>query len=138
MPYARCRGLEAIKSSARVYLEAYTSLLLVPKETLVRVGYVCGPPPHMCRGIPPDHPFCLHANQWATATLPSLAQRHAWGACSWAPAAPHLWQSANHPPPQPLVCACMAQEAFYGKEVIVADREMVEMVRGVEGRRWEN
>jgi hypothetical protein len=26
-----------------------------------------------------------------------------------------------------------AQETFYGKEVIVADREMVEMVRGEEG-----
>lgn len=32
---ARCRGLEAVKSSERVYLEAYTSLLLVPKEKLV-------------------------------------------------------------------------------------------------------
>lgn len=30
-----CRGLEAVKRSERVYLEAYTSLLLVPKETLV-------------------------------------------------------------------------------------------------------
>jgi hypothetical protein len=48
------RGLEAVKASERIYLEAYTSLLLVPKETL---------------------------------------------------------------------------EEFYGKPVIVADREMVEMVR---------
>ena len=31
-----CRGLEAVKRSERVYLEAYTSLLLVPKEKLVR------------------------------------------------------------------------------------------------------
>lgn len=30
-----CRGLDAVKQSERVYLEAYTSLLLVPKETLV-------------------------------------------------------------------------------------------------------
>lgn len=29
------RGLEAVKRSQRVYLEAYTSLLLVPKEKLV-------------------------------------------------------------------------------------------------------
>jgi diphthamide biosynthesis methyltransferase len=29
------RGLEAVKRSERVYLEAYTSLLLVPKEQLV-------------------------------------------------------------------------------------------------------
>lgn len=50
-----CRGLEAVKGCERVYLEAYTSLLLVPKERL---------------------------------------------------------------------------EEFYGKEVIVADREMVEMVSG--------
>ena len=33
-----CRGLEAVKGSERVYLEAYTSLLLVPKETLVSCG----------------------------------------------------------------------------------------------------
>lgn len=30
------RGLEAVKGSRRVYLEAYTSVLLVPKEKLVR------------------------------------------------------------------------------------------------------
>lgn len=32
------KGLEAIKGSARVYLEAYTSILMVPKERLVSVG----------------------------------------------------------------------------------------------------
>lgn len=30
------RGLEVVKKAARVYLEAYTSILLVDKETLVR------------------------------------------------------------------------------------------------------
>lgn len=30
------KGLEAIKGSERVYLEAYTSILMVPKERLVR------------------------------------------------------------------------------------------------------
>lgn len=30
-----CRGLDAVRQSERVYLEAYTSLLLVPKEKLV-------------------------------------------------------------------------------------------------------
>jgi len=30
------RGLEAVKKSERVYLEAYTSILLVDKEKLVR------------------------------------------------------------------------------------------------------
>lgn len=60
-PASTChRGLDAVRSSARVYLEAYTSLLLVPKETL---------------------------------------------------------------------------EEFYGKEVVVADREMVEMVSGAAWRR---
>lgn len=29
------RGLEAVKSSTRVYLEAYTSILMVQKERLV-------------------------------------------------------------------------------------------------------
>ena len=31
-----CRGLEAVKRCERVYLESYTSLLLVPRERLVR------------------------------------------------------------------------------------------------------
>ena len=30
------RGLEAVKRCSRVYLEAYTSILMVPKERLVR------------------------------------------------------------------------------------------------------
>lgn len=33
------RGLEAIKGSARVYLEAYTSILGVDKEKLVRLPF---------------------------------------------------------------------------------------------------
>lgn len=32
----RRRGLEAVRGSQRIYLEAYTSQLLVPKEQLVR------------------------------------------------------------------------------------------------------
>lgn len=37
------RGLEAVKSSSRVYLEAYTSILGVGKERLVSAGLL--PPP---------------------------------------------------------------------------------------------
>jgi diphthamide biosynthesis methyltransferase len=33
------RGLEVVKKAARVYLEAYTSILLVDKEKLVRAPY---------------------------------------------------------------------------------------------------
>lgn len=32
------KGLEVVRRSARVYLEAYTSILHVPKEQLVRVS----------------------------------------------------------------------------------------------------
>ena len=39
-----CRGLDAVKRSERVYLEAYTSLLLVPKEKLVRAAAERGQP----------------------------------------------------------------------------------------------
>lgn len=36
------RGLEVVKKAERVYLEAYTSILLVNKEKLVCVpGFVC-------------------------------------------------------------------------------------------------
>lgn len=35
-PAYLCRGLEAIKRCKRVYLEAYTSMLLVPQKQLVR------------------------------------------------------------------------------------------------------
>lgn len=31
------KGLEAIKSCERIYLEAYTSILMVPKERLVNI-----------------------------------------------------------------------------------------------------
>ena len=34
-----CRGLEAVKRCSRVFLEAYTSVLMVPKERLVRVKW---------------------------------------------------------------------------------------------------
>jgi diphthine synthase len=37
------KGLDAVKSCERVYLEAYTSILMVPKEKLV--CYVCLTPP---------------------------------------------------------------------------------------------
>jgi diphthamide biosynthesis methyltransferase len=33
------RGLEVVKNAERVYLEAYTSILLVDKEKLVRYSY---------------------------------------------------------------------------------------------------
>lgn len=32
------RGLDIVRSASRVYLEAYTSILLCPKETLVRAA----------------------------------------------------------------------------------------------------
>jgi diphthine methyl ester synthase len=32
------KGLEIVKKAHRVYLEAYTSILLVPKEKLVRAA----------------------------------------------------------------------------------------------------
>ena len=35
------KGLEVIKKASRVYLEAYTSILLVEKEKLVRSGQSC-------------------------------------------------------------------------------------------------
>ena len=35
----KCRGLEAVKRCSRVFLEAYTSVLMVPKEQLVRIGW---------------------------------------------------------------------------------------------------
>lgn len=31
------RGLDVVRRATRVYLEAYTSILLVPKEKLVRI-----------------------------------------------------------------------------------------------------
>ena len=34
------RGLEVVKACQRVYLEAYTSVLLVPKERLVRIAHM--------------------------------------------------------------------------------------------------
>ena len=36
MPYRERRGLEIVKGCQRVYLEAYTSVMLVPMERLVR------------------------------------------------------------------------------------------------------
>ena len=71
-----------MKGSERVYLEAYTSLLLVPKATLVS---------NLERERGGDHFMFLILSLSATVTF--------------------------------------FQEEFYGKPVIVADREMVEMVR---------
>lgn len=34
------KGLEIVKKADRVYLEAYTSILLVRKDKLVRVNYL--------------------------------------------------------------------------------------------------
>lgn len=70
------RGMEAIKGSERVYLEAYTSILGVGKERLVR--------------ILPSHPVWLRSTEL-------VRDRQ------------------------------LRQDAFYGKDVIVADRDMVEM-----------
>lgn len=61
------RGLEAVKRSQRVYLEAYTSLLLVPKEKLVGgVGRLTGQarPQPVLVGV--WHPL-LHACAVSTA-----------------------------------------------------------------------
>ena len=41
LDFLRCRGLEAVKRCSRVFLEAYTSVLMVPKERLVRDTSIC-------------------------------------------------------------------------------------------------
>ena len=60
------RGLEAVKRCERVYLEAYTSILLVPKERLVRRGACL---PH----LPPlegTSPQALKAAAWDPPRTP--------------------------------------------------------------------
>jgi hypothetical protein len=54
-----CRGLEAVKRCSRVYLEAYTSVLMVPKERLVPARrwrrlalHVCAQPCQTCTAVP--------------------------------------------------------------------------------------
>lgn len=73
------RGLEAIKASERIYLEAYTSILGVGKDRLVRL--------------------CVLLLALTPLSTPQLILRLI------------RWNE---------------QEAFYGKEIIVADRDMVE------------
>jgi diphthamide biosynthesis methyltransferase len=75
------RGLEAVRGSQRIYLEAYTSQLLVPTEQLVS---------RSCRLL-----ACL-------------------AACCWQ----HAAEGGDR--------SVAAQEEYYGKSIIVADREMVE------------
>ena len=55
LSFPLCRGLEAVKRCSRVYLEAYTSVLMVPKERLVPARpwrilalYVCAQPDQAC------------------------------------------------------------------------------------------
>ena len=72
--------MEAVKSCKTVYLEAYTSILLAPKEKLVRR-------------------FKLRMK--IQSSLLSV---------------------------QIMFNLLSAQEDFYGKEVVLADREFVEMV----------
>ena len=88
------RGLEAVRGSQRVYLEAYTSVLLAPKEQLVSVrsGY-----------------------SWRKTILVGPFE-HAM------PRHPQVETARN----RLMVAAPWAQEAFYGKAIIIADREMVE------------
>ena len=75
-----CRGLEAVRGSQRIYLEAYTSQLLVPKEQLVSES--CQAASMCCRTM--------------------------------------LLACDGHE------CSIAVQEKYYGKSIIVADREMVE------------
>lgn len=73
-----------MKKCSRVYLESYTSLLLVPRERLVRAS---------CCSL-----LCVTSLYF-------------------------VWNSNF----------CV-QEEYYGKNIIDADREMVEMVRGSAGQ----
>ena len=53
------RGLEVVRSAARVYLEAYTSILSVGKEALVRV--------HAHEGAPPEPPYPQYRRSFMAA-----------------------------------------------------------------------
>lgn len=91
------RGLDAVRGCARVYLEAYTSILLCPK-----VSFVCG--------------LCVMGFACV------LQHHHSMPALSMPCAAPggttHFQYTHK--------CTQEKLEALYGKEVVVADREMVE------------
>lgn len=78
------RGLEIVKKCSRIYLEAYTSILLVPKEDLVG-----------CRFMQIAAGFISHD--------------------------------------QPT---SRMQESFYGRDITVADRDMVETVRAEMSQRF--
>jgi hypothetical protein len=64
------RGLEAIKGSDRIYLEAYTSILGVGKDRLVRVASLSHTLPlaHADPLSPHRKPFMARTSSWQTGT----------------------------------------------------------------------
>lgn len=82
------RGLDAVRRCAKVYMEAYTSLLSLGLDPSALSNLVRSPPPP------------LHAR--------------------------HLFDQMPVPAHAPSPHCFLAQEKMYGKEITVADREMVE------------
>lgn len=87
------RGLDAVRRCAKVYMEAYTSLLSLGLDPSALSNLVRSPPP-----LP--LPLTLHAR--------------------------HLFDQMPVPAHAPSPHCFLAQEKMYGKEITVADREMVE------------
>lgn len=122
-----------MKRSERVYLEAYTSLLLVQKEKLVRSdrGQTC----RVGACVPSVEGTCsriaavrghsgnlqaIYHQLLSTSNRTRAARQFASIRCQG---------GGRTPTALPAALPTQWQEEFYGKEVIVADREMVEMVR---------
>ncbi|CAI5982782.1 unnamed protein product [Closterium sp. NIES-64] len=114
------RGLAAVRRCQHVFLEAYTSMLLVDKAKLVRTAAGAAG-----KGYPLDVPYGhpslrVHLFRRSCFLLSSLLPpsfSHA----------PHFLFSPLLPPRPP---GLGGQEALYGREVRVADREMVESRAG--------
>ena len=93
------KGLEVVRRAARVYLEAYTSILGVGKDALVRARVELSLFDTQVKG----HTHTLEA------TVDRVAAKNV---C------------------RVLSLTFMPQEQFYGREVILADRELVEQGSG--------
>jgi uncharacterized membrane protein len=59
------KGLDAVKSCERVYLEAYTSILMVPKEKLVTFAFTLAP-----ASLVPHHPLLTHSLSYTSKSHP--------------------------------------------------------------------
>lgn len=75
------RGLEAIRKSSRVYLEAYTSMLLVPTERLVRHTALPTCLPHPRRRPFTSDPCTLPTGRWLNRCDCCIQRVHS-NACS--------------------------------------------------------